>query len=80
MHDVGTSQPDAQDGHCIASLRCAKVWLAFDPDGAGSTFMSPGTLMQTQVMPALLLFCTLCLASSQCDTFWTCLAKELSAV
>ena len=80
MHDAGTSQPDAQDGHFIASLRCAKVWLAFDLDGAGSTFVSPGTLMQTQVIPALLLFCILRSASSQSDTFWTCLAKELSAV
>jgi len=80
MHDVGTSQPDAQDGHCIASLRCAKVWLAFDLDGAGSTFVSPGTLMQTQVMPALLLFCTLSSAFSQSEEFWTCLAKELSAM
>ena len=42
----------SQHGPHLAALQSAGVWLALDPDGAGTACVSPGNLMQSQVQSA----------------------------
>ena len=42
----------SQHGPHLAALQSARVWLALDPDGAGTACVSPGNLMQSQVQSA----------------------------
>ena len=51
LYAGGTSE-GSQHGPHIAALQSTRVWLALDPDGAGTACVSPGNLMQSQVQNA----------------------------
>ena len=49
---AGSTFGGSQYGAHLAALQSARVWLALDPDGAGTACVSPGNLMQSQVQSA----------------------------
>ena len=49
---AGGTVGGSQHGPHLAALQSASVWLALDPDGAGTACVSPGNLMQSQVQGA----------------------------
>ena len=49
---AGSTVAGSKHGLHLAALQSARVWLALDPDGAGTACVSPGNLMQSQVQGA----------------------------